>query len=413
MLNEFKRCPFCNESVSADASKCRYCYEWISQKPSNFKEETKLNNKISYSKKQVIVLAIFALVFTSSIFVFGAKAFRAIVSQPEVAACSFDDIKTADGYIFRLMDDPDKKISDNYVIRDKETCKYYIKLGNDSKFEVTPEFQGLLFGAMENTSQEAPNSIMLSSEEQKKIHLSLDVVNEDKSIQERLIEFVDSMKPQTVLTLQVYGGNSENVLSQHKLSINYTSPELNMYKKTFERQREVVIYIKDSLMTQEKIDLNVVNSNDIEFIRREVETFYETFKGDSNYNQSKFLFPYLEYLANDYEDDVEYRILTDGSFERVDSRYYNFNETHFNYHSRKIIERLKIIEDARKQQEVSDDPVEIPNVLPPFYTYFDTKLKEKVNTFKYVCFDLVQSEKDRSSDWLNERNRLYNNLTCK
>ena len=414
MLSEFKRCPFCNETVSNDASKCRYCYEWISEKTISVSvKNNSQESKISYSKKQLIAFIVFALTFTSGIFVFGAKAYKLIMADQVVETCSFDDIKTKDGYILRVMDDPDKKESESFVIRDKVNCKYYIKLAGDQKVELTNEFQENILESLENTSEENVENIILPSPEKKRVHLSVDVVTKNNQIQKKINQYIDNLDPQTILTLQVYGGNSENTLSQKKLDINYTPVEIEMYKKTFERQRENVVYIKNKLLIQEKIDLDVIRSNDKEFIKNEVANFYNTFAGDVNYNSNRFLFTYLEYLEDNIEEGVQYKFITDGNFSRIDSRYYNFTEKHYNYHSKRIIERLRLIEEAREMQKESEDDIEIPTSLPQFYTYFNKKFGEGVGGFNDICFDLVQGEKDRNINWMSEKSKLYKNKLCK
>ncbi len=413
MLNEFKKCPYCHESISIDASKCRYCYEWISKKLKKDKIEiNKEGSKISHSKKQIVALAIFAITFTSGIFVLGAKAFKMIAQESKVEVCSFNDVKTRDGYIFRLMDDPQKKESQAYVLRDKVDCKYYLKIGNN-KFELTSDFQEKLLKDLENTSELNPLSVILPSSDIKKLHLSVDVVSKNEGIEKSLSDYIDNLEPETILTLQVYGGSDENALSQKKLNIHYTPVGFNMYKKTFERQRETVVYIMNKSSVQEKIDLEVINSNDKQYIKKEVIKFYKTYKDNEDYNKFRFLLTYLDYLIDNYSSDTEYRFLTSGNFSRIDSRYYDFGEKHFIYHSKRIIERLKVIEDAKARQVDSEKEVEIPSALPQFYTYFSLKFKEKVGKFKNICFELVQSEKDRNISWLNEKSKLFKSNICK
>ena len=413
MLNEFKKCPYCHESISIDASKCRYCYEWISKKLKKDKIEiNKEGSKISHSKKQIVALAIFAITFTSGIFVLGAKAFKMIAQESKVEVCSFNDVKTRDGYIFRLIDDPQKKESQAYVLRDKVDCKYYLKIGNN-KFELTSDFQEKLLKDLENTSELNPLSVILPSSDIKKLHLSVDVVSKNEGIEKSLSDYIDNLEPETILTLQVYGGSDENALSQKKLNIHYTPVGFNMYKKTFERQRETVVYIMNKSSVQEKIDLEVINSNDKQYIKKEVIKFYKTYKDNEDYNKFRFLLTYLDYLIDNYSSDTEYRFLTSGNFSRIDSRYYDFGEKHFIYHSKRIIERLKVIEDAKARQVDSEKEVEIPSALPQFYTYFSLKFKEKVGKFKNICFELVQSEKDRNISWLNEKSKLFKSNICK
>jgi len=57
-----KKCPFCNESIQADALKCRYCGEWLTK-------TEKVNNKPFYSRKinnkilLIVLVVIGVLVF--------------------------------------------------------------------------------------------------------------------------------------------------------------------------------------------------------------------------------------------------------------------------------------------------------------------------------------------------------------
>ena len=415
MLNEFKRCQFCNESVSIGASKCRYCYEWMGDKPKKIKADTnKSMEKISNKKKQIIALVLFSILFTGGLFVIGAKAFRAIIEEPVVKACNFNDLKTADGYIFRLIDDPDKKDEDSYIIRDKTNCKYYISSGEE-KIEVTQELAQSLVIELENTSLSNMKPIQFPATSTKKIHASIDVVSDNPQISEKVNKLVDGLTPGSILTLQIYGGNAKNALSQKKININYTNVEFEMYKKTFERQRETVIYVRNKVDKREKLDMDAVVSNDKKFIRHNIDEFYNTFKASSDYNQSRFLYYYLDYLEDNLEVGTEYLFITDGSFSRVDQRYYNFDEKHFNYHQRRIIERLKVIEDMKNSQRESleSEQEEIPEKLPAFYTYFTSRLKDSTSKFEKLCFDLVRSEKERNTDWLNEKNKLFKSIICK
>lgn len=413
MLNEFKRCQFCNESVSQGASKCRYCYEWISDKPKN--EQISIQKpviKISHAKKQIIALVVFSVVFTGGLFVFGAKAFKAIIDQPIAKTCDFNSIRTSDGYIFRFLDDPDKKDSDAYITRDKVNCKYYLGEGSE-KIEITTDIAQSLVNDLENSSQNNSKLIQFPGGESRKIHVSVDVVSDNPQIKEKLIDIASNLKPGNILTLQVYGGNSENTLSQKKLNINYTSVEYEMYKKTFERQRETVVYVKEKKTKREKLDMDAVISNDKQYIIHNILEFYGTFKNENAYNQTKFLFPYLKYLLDNLEEGAEYRFITEGSFNRIDQKYYNFDEKHFSYHSRRIIERLKAIEDIKSLQADNQESETMPEKLPPFHTYFDTRFKNIANKFENLCFDIVQSEADRNINWMSEKSKLYKGRECK
>ncbi|MCX6799986.1 MAG: hypothetical protein NT091_02465, partial [Candidatus Falkowbacteria bacterium] len=210
--------------------------------------------------------------------------------------------------------------------------------------------------------------------------------------------------------------------------INYTPQSLHMYKKTYERQRETIIYVTDKVLSEDKLDGDVVKSNNKNFIKKEVTDFYNQYKSDENYNQNKFLLPYLDSLKASYQKGTDYRIITDGTFNGVEANSYNFDEKRFIQHSQEIIarykqienarieeakyEKYKVVENARTEQPKYAKTIEVPSPLSQFDAYFSSKLKNKLNGLDGLCFELIQNETNKNVSWLSEKNKLFAPYIC-
>lgn len=78
MKKERKNCPFCGESISADAMKCRFCGEWLDENELEREIETKQSRKFRFSYVQYFAIWVVTLLtFLGILF-----AFRSLGDQP-------------------------------------------------------------------------------------------------------------------------------------------------------------------------------------------------------------------------------------------------------------------------------------------------------------------------------------------